>query len=74
VSVIPIRRDLATRKGWYRAVFHDLPGFTLLVPIAFTGHLTFADLCTWPASGAWKQLTYVPAPQRTSPIRPRARL
>lgn len=61
MTVIPIKKT--SRRGWYRAVFHDLPDFTLIVPIAFTGHFTFGQLCSWPSTGKWKQLTYVPAPR-----------
>ncbi len=68
MTSIPIIRNTSPRKGWYRAVFHDLPDFTLLVPIRFTGHLTFADLCAWPSTGKWKQLVYVPAPRRPEPV------
>ena len=68
VTAIPIRRDLASRKGWYRASFKDLPDFNLLVPIQWSGHLTFADLCAWPSSCDWKGLTYIPAPRRPEQI------
>lgn len=63
MSAIPIRYE-RKRRGWYRAVFKDTPDFRLLVPIQWTGHLTFRDLCDWPSSCDWKQLTYVPAPRR----------
>lgn len=69
MAVIPIIRT-HPRRGWYRARFHDLPDFTLLVPICFTGHFTFGQLASWPDSGKWQQLTYVPAP-RPHRIEPR---
>ncbi len=68
MTAIPIRRNLAIRRGYYRAVFRGMDDFRLLVPIRWTGHLTFADLCNWPSSCDWKQLTYVPAPRRPEPI------
>jgi hypothetical protein len=68
VTAIPIRRDLATRKGYYRAVFRDTDDFRLLVPIRFSGHLTFADLCAWPSSCDWKQLVYVPEKRRSDTV------
>ena len=68
MTAIPIRRDLATRRGYYRAVFTG-SDFRLLVPIRFTGHLTFADLCTWPTSCNWKQLVYVPERRARNDLR-----
>ena len=64
VSAIPIRRNLAKRKGHYRARFASLPRFTLLVPVQWNRHITFAQLCGWPEDGKWKELEYVPAPRR----------
>lgn len=66
MTAIPIRRNLTTRKGWYRATFND--GLVLLVPIAWTGHFRFQDLLHWPNGGKWEQLTYVPAPRRPEPV------
>ena len=68
VTAIPIRRDLAIRRGHYRARFHGLPDFTLLVPIQFTGHFTFGQLAAWPENGKWKELVYIPAPRRPEQI------
>ena len=64
MTTIPITRNTSPRRGWYRAQFHDLPDFTLLVPIRFAGHFTFGQLATWPSNGKWKQFVYVPAPRR----------
>jgi hypothetical protein len=68
VTVIPIRRTHLVRKGHYRAKFASLPNLTLLVPIQWCGHFTFAQLCAWPEDGKWKELTYVPAPRRPTPV------
>ena len=68
MTAIPIRRNLATRKGHYRCRFVSAPNFTLLVPVQFQKHLTFATLATWTDEGKWKELIYGPAPRRPAPV------
>ena len=63
MTTIQIHRP-TIRKGHYRARFASAPNLTLLVPIQWCGHFTFAQLAAWPEDGKWKELSYVPAPAR----------